>query len=59
MKIFATKFIYKGQEFVGPDIHTDTHENAQKIAESQGCVLAGELTDIFDLDFDHQQRVIH
>ena len=59
MKIFATKFIYNGQEDVGPDIHTDTIENARIIAEGQGYELTGELTDIFDLDFNHRPRVIH
>ena len=59
MKIFATKFIYNGQEYVGPYIHTDTIENARIIAEGQGYELTGELTDIFDLDFNHRPRVIH
>ena len=59
MKNFATKFIYNGQEYTGPDIHTDTEENARIIAEGQGYVVTGELTDIFDLDFDHRPRVIH
>ncbi len=27
MKIFLTKFIWDGQEYIGPDIHVSNHAN--------------------------------
>ena len=42
MKIFLTKFVHDLKEYEGPDIHAETWEEAQLIAESQGLILEGE-----------------
>jgi hypothetical protein len=62
MKIYVTTFIHDGKEYVGPDIHAETFKNALLIAESQGLVVQGELTDLVDMSTEEvnlRPKVIH
>jgi hypothetical protein len=44
---------------VGPDIHAESFEQAELIAEMQGLILEGELTDLIAInDFD-RPKVLH
>tara|TARA_R110002126_G_scaffold78330_2_gene195158 strand:- start:3381 stop:3569 length:189 start_codon:yes stop_codon:yes gene_type:complete len=58
-KIFVTTFIWDQEEFDGPDIHADTYQQAQLIAESQGLTLNGELVDLILTGDEKRPRVIH
>ena len=39
LKIFVTKFIHDELEYVGPDIHAESFEQAELIAEMQGLIF--------------------
>ena len=52
MKIFITKFIHDGQEYCGPNIHAEDLEVAQAIAEIDGYIVQGELTDLVQFKED-------
>tara|TARA_R110000803_G_scaffold50107_2_gene104096 strand:+ start:1093 stop:1281 length:189 start_codon:yes stop_codon:yes gene_type:complete len=58
-KIFVTTFIWDKEEYDGPDIHADTYQQAQLIAESQGLTLNGELVDLILTGDEKRPRVIH
>jgi len=58
MKIFITKFIHDGQEYCGPNIHAEDLEIAQAIAEIDGYIVQGELTDLVQFKKD-EKRVLH
>jgi len=58
-KIYLTIFLHDGAEYAGPDIHAESLEQAEIIAENQGLKIDGELTDIIAInDFD-RPKVIH
>ena len=59
MKIFLTTFMHDTKEYEGPDIHAENIEQAELIAESQGLILEGELTDLFSLGDEMRPRVLH
>ena len=59
MKIFLTKFNFDGKEYTGPDIHAENMNDAELIAEANGLIIEGELTDIIDLDDEVRPRVLH
>jgi hypothetical protein len=59
MKIFLTTFVHDTKEYEGPDIHAETWEEAQLIAESQGLILEGELTELVSLGDEIRPRVLH
>jgi|TARA_R100000541_G_scaffold51264_1_gene58706 hypothetical protein len=59
MKIFLTRFIHDTKEYEGPDIHAENEQQAELIAESQGLILEGELTDLFSLGDEMRPRVLH
>ncbi len=59
MKIFITRFIWDGIGYEGPDIHAETEEIALLIAESQGLILEGELTELYSLGDEIRPRVLH
>ena len=59
MKIFLTKFVHDLKEYEGPDIHAETWEEAELIAESQGLILEGELTELVSLGDEIRPRVLH
>ena len=59
MKIFLTRFIQDTKEYEGPDIHAENEQQAELIAESQGLILEGELTDLFSLGDEMRPRVLH
>jgi len=48
MKIFSTSFFLDGDEYAGPNIHSDSWMNAQELAESHGLILQVELTKDFE-----------
>ena len=58
-KIFITKFIHDELEFVGPDIHADSFEQAELIAEMQGLIIQGELTDLIAINDFSRPKVLH
>ena len=58
MKIYSTRFVWDGKEYGGPNIHAETIEIAQAIAEHNGLIVQGELTDIVGMEKD-EARVIH
>ena len=49
MKIFLTTFLHDAKEYEGPDIHAHDEDEALLIAESQGLILEGELTELYSL----------
>ena len=59
MKIFLTTFVHDTKQYEGPDIHAETWEEAQLIAESQGLILEGELTELVSLGDEIRPRVLH
>tara|TARA_R110000803_G_scaffold196797_2_gene260232 strand:- start:2252 stop:2431 length:180 start_codon:yes stop_codon:yes gene_type:complete len=59
MKIFITTFIHDTQKYEGPDIHAEDINQANLIAESQGLIVEGELTDLISLSDDMRPRVLH
>tara|TARA_Y100000114_G_C11491254_1_gene199962 strand:- start:26 stop:220 length:195 start_codon:yes stop_codon:yes gene_type:complete len=59
LKIFITKFIHDELEFVGPDIHADSYEQAELIAELQGLIIEGELTDLIAINDFNRPKVLH
>ena len=59
MKIFLTTFMHDTKEDEGPDIHAETEEIALLIAESQGLILEGELTELYSLGDEIRPRVLH
>lgn len=59
MKIFLTTFIHDTKEYEGPDIHAESVEQAQLIAESQGLIVEGELTELYALSDSTRPRVLH
>tara|TARA_R110002153_G_scaffold124119_1_gene270268 strand:- start:2444 stop:2623 length:180 start_codon:yes stop_codon:yes gene_type:complete len=59
MKIYTTRFIHDTTEYDGPDIHAENIGQAELIAESQGLILEGELTDLFSLGDHMRPRVLH
>tara|TARA_R110002020_G_scaffold440467_1_gene651113 strand:+ start:47 stop:226 length:180 start_codon:yes stop_codon:yes gene_type:complete len=59
MKIFLTTFLHDKREYEGPDIHAETEEEALMIAESQGLILEGELTELYSLGDEVRPRVLH
>ena len=59
MKIFLTRFIHYSKEYEGPDIHAQSEDEALLIAESQGLILEGELTELHSLGDEIRPRVLH
>ena len=59
MKIFLTTFVHDTKQYEGPDIHAETWEEAELIAESQGLILEGELTELVSLGDEIRPRVLH
>jgi hypothetical protein len=59
LKIFLTKFVHDGRDYCGPDIHADTLEEAELIAEYSGLWVEGELTDLVGIDIESRPRVLH
>jgi len=41
-----TSYILDGDEYIGPQIHADSFNSANNIAEEHGLIVCGELTDI-------------
>jgi len=58
LKIYLTRFVWDGKEYGGPNIHAETIEVAEAIAELNGLTVEGELTDIVGMEKD-KARVIH
>jgi len=58
-KIYVTKFIHDSTEYVGPDIHAENAEQAQFIAEANGLIIDGELTDLIGVVTENRPRVLH
>ena len=58
-KIFITTFIHDTQKYEGSDIHAEDINQANLIAESQGLIVEGELTDLISLSDDMRPRVLH
>ena len=58
-KIFIARFTWDEEEYEGPDIHAETWQQAQLIAESQGLSLNGELVDLILTGDEKRPRVIH
>ena len=62
MKIFITSFIWDGNEYAGPNIFAKDKKVAEAIAELQGLIINGQLTEIHDeelLQKLNEKRVIH
>ena len=74
MKIYLTTYKDDGVEYAEPNIHANSLENAEEIAEMHGLKVSGQLTDIyqpeeiiqdillsyeFHYDTDTQYRTIH
>jgi|TARA_R110000803_G_scaffold116667_2_gene185266 hypothetical protein len=59
MKIFLTTFLHDAKEYEGPDIHAHDEDEALLIAESQGLILEGELTELYSLGDEIRPRVLH
>ena len=59
MKIFLTTFLHDAKEYEGPDIHAENEDQALLIAESQGLILEGELTELYSLGDEIRPRVLH
>ena len=58
MKIYLTRFIWDGSEYAGPNIHAETFEIAEAIAEYHGLKVDGELTDIVGVE-KNDGEVLH
>ena len=61
MKIYITSFIHDGNEYAGPEIHAESFDSANVIAEEQVQTVCGELTEILQeiIDEDFDNRVLH
>tara|TARA_Y100001951_G_scaffold94298_1_gene90624 strand:- start:638 stop:835 length:198 start_codon:yes stop_codon:yes gene_type:complete len=65
MKIYMTSYILDGDEYAGPQIHAESFDSANNIAEEHGLTVCGELTDILQsivedhLMKDLDNRVLH
>ena len=59
MKIFVTQFEVHGKTYCGPNIIAEDIEAAEKIAESQGLEVQGELTDIVDTSGQNLEHTFH
>jgi hypothetical protein len=57
MKIFVTTFYHDGKSFDGPKIHAENLETAELIAEVDGYIIEGELTDL--VQTEKHKRVLH
>lgn len=58
MKIFVTKFTHDEKEYDGPYIHAKNIDEAETVAEANGYVILGELTDII-VSEETEKRVLH
>tara|TARA_R100000935_G_scaffold6495_3_gene14136 strand:+ start:870 stop:1058 length:189 start_codon:yes stop_codon:yes gene_type:complete len=58
-KIYLTKFTWDAEDYEGPDIHAESWNEAQHIAETQGLTLNGELVDLILTGDEKSPRVIH
>ena len=57
MKIFITTFYHDGQPFEGPKIYAENLEVAELIAEVDGYIIEGQLTDL--VQTREHKRVLH
>ena len=58
MKIFITKFTHDEKEYEGPNIHAKNIEEAETVAEVNGYIVLGELTDIVITE-DENEKILH
>ncbi len=58
MKIFITKFTHDEKEYEGPNIHAKNIEEAETVAEVNGYIVLGELTDIIITE-DEKEKILH
>jgi hypothetical protein len=58
MKIFITKFTHDEKEYDGPYIHAKNIDEATTVAEANGYVILGELTDII-VSEETEKRTLH
>jgi hypothetical protein len=58
MKIFITKFTHDEKEYDGPYIHAKNIDEAATVAEANGYVILGELTDII-VSEETEKRTLH
>jgi|TARA_R100001509_G_scaffold152343_1_gene112423 hypothetical protein len=57
VKIFITKFTHDQKEYDGPNIHAKNIDEAEAIAESNGYIVLGELTDIIITENEKQETI--
>jgi|TARA_R100000081_G_C4650689_1_gene82598 hypothetical protein len=58
MKIFITKFTHDEKEYDGPYIHAKNIDEAETVAEANGYIILGELTDII-VSEETEKRTLH
>jgi len=58
VKIFITKFTHDEKEYEGPNIHAKNIEEAETVAEVNGYIVLGELTDIVITE-DENEKILH
>jgi len=58
MKIFITKFTHDEKEYDGPYIHAKNIDEAETVAEANGYIVLGELTDII-VSEETEKRTLH
>tara|TARA_R100000234_G_C4978873_1_gene169772 strand:- start:529 stop:711 length:183 start_codon:yes stop_codon:yes gene_type:complete len=58
VKIFITKFTHDEKEYEGPNIHAKNIEEAETVAEVNGYIVLGELTDIIITE-DEKEKILH
>ena len=58
MKIFITKFTHDAKEYEAPYVHAKTTDEAATVAEANGYVILGELTDII-VSEETEKRTLH
>jgi|TARA_R100000700_G_scaffold5733_1_gene9096 hypothetical protein len=58
VKIFITKFTHDEKEYEGPNIYANNIEEAETVAEVNGYIVLGELTDIVITE-DENKKILH
>tara|TARA_R100001015_G_C4498573_1_gene73845 strand:- start:180 stop:362 length:183 start_codon:yes stop_codon:yes gene_type:complete len=58
VKIFITKFTHDEKEYEGPNIHAKNIKEAETVAEVNGYIVLGELTDIIITE-DEKEKILH
>jgi len=58
VKIFITKFTHDEKEYDGPNIHANNIDEAETVAEVNGYIVLGELTDIITIE-NEKEKTLH